>query len=674
MEPLIAGRTSGTRPQVLVIEDDPGFRGIVLELLDSHGFDTVGAPGGLEGVELARTLRPDLILCDIYMEGMDGYAALRALRERTDTATIPFVFLTAEQNPAGLRKAMISGADDYLIKPVEPDTLVATIRARLAKLDAQRRHNAETNARLLALFDATPDLVCLADEEDRHLFHLNRAGRRFLNIGEQFDVGSLELQNLFSRPGWAHFLEVALPAARRDGSWSGETALQTLDAIEVSVTLALVAHPAGPGMPAYLSLVAREFAESRRLQAELTYERDLLGAVMDSVRERILFKDLDGRYVRLNRAASDRLGLSNAMTAVGKTDADFLAERPAERHRALEKELVEQNLAEVQDELLELRRNGGASWSRVAKQPFRDRDGRVVGTITFASDVTAPEQALQALDRSEALLQLLLESAADFVALVEQGGNIRFHSASYQKILGLGPAELQSLRLAGTVHRADRERFEEKLREAFAGAEDAEFEGTFQSRDGQGVPVRCRFLPVRGDAGWVGSVLLVARDISARRRAEQELLAGRRETDSLLSSLSAVLIGVDPAGRIARWNAAASTAFNLTAEEAVGRNFFESALPWDWDVVRKGVTESLVRREPLDLGEVKVPRAGGGDGWLHLNVSPCRGEGASGLHYIVVGLDITQRRQLEDRIRELERHEPQGQPARGLEPKPSGTG
>ena len=88
---------------------------------------------GRIGLELALRESPALILCDVMMPELDGFGVLAELRANPDTATIPFLFLTAKGEKADLRMGMNSGADDYLTKPVDIADLLAAVHARLAR-------------------------------------------------------------------------------------------------------------------------------------------------------------------------------------------------------------------------------------------------------------------------------------------------------------------------------------------------------------------------------------------------------------------------------------------------------------------------------------------------------------------------------------------------------------
>lgn len=119
--------------QLLLIEDEATVRELTATALALEGFKVHTAADGSAGVEMARCHRPDLILCDVMMPGMDGYQVLAALRADPALADIPFIFLTARGEKKDLRQGMVSGADDYLSKPVAIDDLLQAIRARLAR-------------------------------------------------------------------------------------------------------------------------------------------------------------------------------------------------------------------------------------------------------------------------------------------------------------------------------------------------------------------------------------------------------------------------------------------------------------------------------------------------------------------------------------------------------------
>ena len=122
--------------KILVIDDEEWLREMVTMALQQKGFDVVEAGDGSSGIETARQHLPDLILCDVNMEKVDGYLTLSALRNEPVTASIPFILMTGLADNAGMRHGMELGADDYLPKPFTLDALYAAVDARLKKVQA----------------------------------------------------------------------------------------------------------------------------------------------------------------------------------------------------------------------------------------------------------------------------------------------------------------------------------------------------------------------------------------------------------------------------------------------------------------------------------------------------------------------------------------------------------
>ncbi|MCE1199748.1 MAG: response regulator [Marinilabiliales bacterium] len=118
----------------MVIDDNDHLRKIICEALTLEGFLVFSANDGVMGLEKALTIKPDLILSDILMPGLDGFSVKKKLAEDVNTMIIPFIFLTAVAEQDELRKGMsVYGADDYLIKPVTMEEIINSIKVRLEK-------------------------------------------------------------------------------------------------------------------------------------------------------------------------------------------------------------------------------------------------------------------------------------------------------------------------------------------------------------------------------------------------------------------------------------------------------------------------------------------------------------------------------------------------------------
>lgn len=125
---------------ILCIEDEADLRELIVEELEESGYRVLEAADGLEAIALLGLEQPDLILCDISMPNMGGYELLDYLRQpNSDWLDIPFVFLTAQDGSGQIVQGKYAGADDYLVKPINFDLMLATIETRLRQVSRLRQ-------------------------------------------------------------------------------------------------------------------------------------------------------------------------------------------------------------------------------------------------------------------------------------------------------------------------------------------------------------------------------------------------------------------------------------------------------------------------------------------------------------------------------------------------------
>jgi len=117
---------------VLIVDDSPTEVHVIRTYLENSGFETDAANDGEEGIEKARQLKPDLVIMDIVMPGMNGYQATRELSRNPETADIPVLMVTTKGNETDRIWGLRQGAVDYLVKPVTEQQLVEKVRAALS--------------------------------------------------------------------------------------------------------------------------------------------------------------------------------------------------------------------------------------------------------------------------------------------------------------------------------------------------------------------------------------------------------------------------------------------------------------------------------------------------------------------------------------------------------------
>lgn len=149
--------------KILLIEDNQDVRENTAEILTLAGYQVSIAPNGKAGVEKALQERPDLIICDIMMPELDGFGVLHILNKNTDTATIPFIFLTAKAEKTDMRKGMTLGADDYLTKPFDDTDLLNAVEARLRKRELLLQSYDNTEAGLQTFIKDVKKILKIED-------------------------------------------------------------------------------------------------------------------------------------------------------------------------------------------------------------------------------------------------------------------------------------------------------------------------------------------------------------------------------------------------------------------------------------------------------------------------------------------------------------------------------
>ncbi len=126
------------KKQVLVVEDQDLLLMAIRDVLEMEGYRVITAGDGVEGLEVMHTLVPDLIVADISMPRMDGYRFFEAVHARPEWIPIPFIFLTARAEKEDRLKGKAMGAEDYLVKPFDPQELLVVVRSRIGRAEAIR--------------------------------------------------------------------------------------------------------------------------------------------------------------------------------------------------------------------------------------------------------------------------------------------------------------------------------------------------------------------------------------------------------------------------------------------------------------------------------------------------------------------------------------------------------
>mgnify|MGYP001823373366 FL=1 len=176
-----------SKEKILVIEDEEDILALIDFNLVKNGFRVECATTGEDGYKLAKEIRPDLILLDLMLPGMDGHGVCRKLREEPGTKDLPIIMLTAKGEEHDIVRGLEQGADDYIPKPFSPQVLLARVKAVL-----RRRHKSDERS-----IHEEPIKI--------HDLYIHPGRNRVVANDENVDLTHTEfkiLTLLATRPGW----------------------------------------------------------------------------------------------------------------------------------------------------------------------------------------------------------------------------------------------------------------------------------------------------------------------------------------------------------------------------------------------------------------------------------------------------------------------------------------
>jgi hypothetical protein len=283
--------------------------------------------------------------------------------------------------------------------------------------------------------------------------------------------------------------------------------------------------------------------ERTRTEFELREQRLRLAALLDTIPDRIYFKDTEGRFLQVNPALAEYFRLRHPHEAIGRTDRDFFLEEHANQALADEAEVMRTGKPMVSRIERETFPDGRVGWSLTTKMPLRDENGEIIGTFGISRDITNFKATEEALRKSEERYMRLLNSVTDYVYTVELRAGVATatsHGAGCLAITGYAPEDF-----AGdpwlwhrVIHPEEREEVVETIRRKTAQGEPFQIEHRIVRKDGAMRWVRNRHVPRTDRTGALVAYDGLISDITERKIARDELLAANERLTKVLADLT----------------------------------------------------------------------------------------------------------------------------------------
>jgi PAS domain S-box-containing protein len=565
---------------ILIVDDNEPNLYQLQVLLVSSGYQVVTALNGAEALTKARQNPPDLIVSDILMPVMDGFGLCREWKKDERLRQIPFVFYTATYTDERDREFALSlGAEQFLVKPEEPEVFARTIREVIQQ--AQR--------------PPVPPAPPAA----------NTPARLPVQVPQEEEAGYLKQYN-----------EVLIRKL--------EAKMQQLKQANRELE--------------------RDITDRKRSEEALNEERHLLHTLMDNLPDFIYFKDRESHFTRINKALAKGLGLSDPAQGVGKTDFDFFAAEHAKEFYNDEEKIIRTGQPMVGKEEKLAWPDGQVAWDSTTKMPLRDANGNIIGTFGVSRDITKRKLA----EAGNARLAAIVNSSDDAIFSTTREGVIATWNAGAERMYGYAAEEIKGKSFSTFIpedRRADLAGIAERL---LRGERLVHFEHEDMRKDGSRLQVLLTLSPIKDATGFVTGVSIISRDITERKRAEEELYQSRQMLQSILDTIPQRVFWKDRNMLFLGCNSAFAIDAGLKdPTEIIGKNDYD--LAW-------GETAELYRADDKLVMEQETPRLNfdepqnrpdGSLRWLRTNKLPLRDREGEVIGVIGTYEDITERKRVE---------------------------
>ncbi|MEG4057487.1 MULTISPECIES: PAS domain S-box protein [unclassified Microcoleus] len=510
----------------------------------------------------------------------------------------------------------------------------------MARDITERRKSEKELLRFKAILETTTDWVGIADSQQRAIY-LNRAAREMLGVGDDADLTGISISDLTSPKSIDTIVKVGIPAACRDGAWSGETVWQSLDGEEIPVSQVIVAHKSENSEVEFVSTIARNITERKRAEEALQQNLQMLDLASDA----LIVRDIDGTINYWSQGAERMYGWTKK-AALGKVTHTLLHTIFPQPFAAISAQLEHQDYWE--GEVIHTTNYDAkiTVFSRWNLQ--RDEQGKPKAILETNNDITARKQA----EIEKQRLISLVESSSDFIGTATLEGEATYLNVAGMKLAGLpNIEEVKSKSVYDFFSAEDVNIFKEEILPATV--RDGFWQGEFRLRNfqtGENFPVDFTLFTVNNpETGEPMGLATVSRDISDRKRAE-EMLRDRERLFRAIFDQSFQLVGLlKPDGTVLEVNQTALAVAGLEREDFLGTQFVDNL--W-WKISPEAKQKVQAALAKAAAGEVvryeaDVLVAGGAVMTVDFSLKPIVDDSGKVVLLIPEARDISDRKALE---------------------------
>jgi PAS domain S-box-containing protein len=570
-------RDSLARRRVLIVDDDPRVLDLLVELLETEGYDVLSATDGQSALHHCLTFSPDLVISDVVMPILTGIELCKQLKQDVRLLNIPVLLISGirrseDDNIEGL----VAGADDYLDLPFRNEELLVKV-ARLTERHRVERHYRE-------IVEQAVDIIYTRDMAG-YITSINPAGARFFGRTPQEVIG-MNLSQLVDPEAATKDIE----QTKNHDSDSPLRSLYKLQDAQGSLRYldGVITIQRGPnGNPVSVRGVVRDITEQKLAEEALKESEERYRRLVELSPEAIIVH-VNGMFVYLNSAAVRLWGASNAEELMGTSVLDVV--HPDYR------QVATRRIARVQNDGLPtelshqkfIKLNGEVIDVEVAGIPFMFKGEAAVQTII--RDITARKRVDDALRETEERLRTVVGSASLVLFAIDQDGIFTLSEGEGLKALNLKPGELVGQSVFEMYR--DNPQIIGNVRTALAGQ-------SVKTDVSVGELVfDVRYTPLRNSSNDVVGVIGVATDITESRKAQQALQDNEERYRELFENANDIIYTHDLRGDFTSLNRTGEVVTGYTREEAMHMNVADVIAPEYLDLARQRTADKADGKAP----------------------------------------------------------------------------
>jgi two-component system cell cycle sensor histidine kinase/response regulator CckA len=407
------------------------------------------------------------------------------------------------------------------------------------------------------------------------------------------------------------------------------------------------ALPIKIGGKTYTIGIDRDVTEQKRLEVEHHQARQMLEFVLNTVPQRVFWKDRDSCYLGCNWRFAKDSGLEDPQMIIGKTDDELGWKEVLQLHPDDDRVVMETNTPKLDFEERQTTADGSPRWLKMSKVPLHDQKGKVIGILGTYEDITQRKL----VEEKNAEQAHLLDVALDSIIVRDVNEKMLFWNKSAEKLYGWTFEEVRNIDVSRLIAEDEQEKYKKYIQEYL---QKGEWEGELHQRtkDGRSIITYSRWTMVRDRDGKPSARLIITRDITEYRQAVEELRYERNLFRTVIDNVPDPIYTKDTSCRKTLTNLADLHAMGAHSEdEVLGKDDFEiypkelaeRFFADDWTVIHTG--------QPIHNREENVPDQDGQNHWFLTSKMPMRDEKGRIIGLLGIGRDITEHKQAEEAVR-----------------------